>query len=488
MLARGKSALVLVPEIGLTPQTIARFSERFDAMITVLHSNLTEKKRLMAWSAAQSGEARIVIGTRSAVFVPMPQLGLIVLDEEHDGSFKQQSGFRYHARDVAVMRASLLKIPVVLGSATPSLESLHNVSRDRYQLLKLSERINQLTPKIQRIDMRHQKLKAGLTEAAYQAIAEHLARDQQVMLFLNRRGFAPVLLCHECGWIQDCQRCDSYMNLHQGGQQLRCHHCDSVRARPSACPECGSEQLLPVGQGTERLQEEVSARFPEQLVLRMDRDSTRKKGSFESMLAQIHSGEAQILIGTQMLAKGHHFPKLSLVVIVDADGGLFSADFRAVEKFSQLLVQVAGRAGREQMAGEILIQTHQPDHPHLQTLIEQGYEKVAEHLLQERLQAELPPHTYLALLSAEALKLQDAETFLQQAREWLLAKQTDLSIWGPAPAAIEKVRGRYRLCLHYRHESRSKLAQLSTGLTAFITSLKSSRHVKWSLDVDPMQG
>jgi primosomal protein N' (replication factor Y) len=347
ILAAGKQALVLVPEIGLTPQTIARFRERFNAPVEVLHSGLNDSERLSVWLRARSGEAAIVIGTRSALFTPFARLGVIIIDEEHDSSYKQQEGWRYHARDLAVFRAREENIPMVMGSATPALETLHNVQLGKYRQLKLTQRAGNAKPAAQHlIDLKGLPLKVGLSQPLLKSMQHHLKAGNQVMLFLNRRGYAPALLCHECGWIAECQRCDHYYTFHQNQRQLRCHHCDSQRPVPHQCPQCGSTHLVSVGVGTEQLENELAPLFPETPITRIDRDTTSRKGSLEQHLADIHRGGARILIGTQMLAKGHHFPDVTLVALLDVDGALFSADFRSAERFAQLYTQVSGRAGR----------------------------------------------------------------------------------------------------------------------------------------------
>lgn len=342
-----KQVLVLVPEIGLTPQTIQRFRERFSVPVIALHSNLSKKERLNAWRLAHSGDAKILIGTRSAVFSSLPNLGLIVVDEEHDLSFKQQDNFRYHARDLAIMRAHFKKIPIVLGSATPALETLHKAKQGKFVHLILPNRAGTAElPQFSVLDIRNKQLDEGLSQFILDEIRQHLQRGEQVMLFLNRRGFAPVLMCHACGWMAVCKRCDMRMTYHKQTQRLHCHHCDSQAKLFTRCDACGEKDLQAVGLGTERLEHVLQKNFPDYSIARIDRDSTQRKGSMESLLDAIQAGEHKILIGTQMLAKGHHFPNVTLVTIVDADGGFFSADFRALERMGQLILQVAGRAGR----------------------------------------------------------------------------------------------------------------------------------------------
>jgi primosomal protein N' (replication factor Y) len=493
VLARGEQALVLVPEIGLTPQLVSRFQKRFMQPIAVLHSGLSDNERLSAWLKAKEGEASIIIGTRSAVFIPLAKPGVIILDEEHDLSFKQQEGFRYSARDVAVKRGQLEKIPVILGSATPSLESLENARQKRYQLLVLPERAGAANhPEIAVIDVRKQPMADGLSSALVNAISRHLEKGGQVLLFLNRRGFAPVLLCHDCGWVSRCQRCDAHMTLFfdRGSKRLRCHHCGSERNADPHCPDCESKELRPVGTGTERLEEALAIQFPDVGIARIDRDTTRRKGAMQSLLDSVHDGSKRILVGTQMLAKGHHFPDVTLVGIIDIDQGLFSADFRATERMAQLIVQVAGRAGRAEKAGQVLIQTHHPDHPLLKVLLDEGYGSFASRALEERRLAELPPYQYMALLRAEAVNGELPLQFLRQARELaesITAGASNVLLLGPIPAPMEKRAGRIRAQLLLQSSSRAELHNLLTPWLQQLESSKLGRKVRWSIDVDPQE-
>ncbi|MEH0876493.1 primosomal protein N' [Pectobacterium cacticida] len=489
ILAQGKQALVLVPEIGLTPQTIARFRERFNAPVDVLHSALNDNERLAVWQRARSGEAAIIIGTRSALFTPFARLGLIVIDEEHDGSYKQQDGWRYHARDLAVFRAREEDIPIIMGTATPALETLYNVQIGKYRRLNLTKRAgNAALAKQYVIDLKGLSLTAGLSQPLITRIRHHLANDNQVILFLNRRGFAPVVMCHECGWIAECQRCDRYYTYHQHQNMLRCHHCDSQRPIPQQCPGCGSTNLVPIGLGTEQLEQSLAPIFPDIPITRIDRDTTSRKGALEQQLSQVRQGGARLLIGTQMLAKGHHFPDVTLVALLDVDGSLFSADFRAAERFAQLYTQVAGRAGRAGKAGEVALQTHHPDHPLLQTLLQQGYDAFASQALAERKSVFLPPFTNHILFRADDHDNQQAAMFLQQLRNLLEASPLrDESLWllGPVPALQPKRAGRYRWQLLLQHPSRSRLQKLIKTSLALIGTLPQARKVKWVLDVDP---
>jgi primosomal protein N' (replication factor Y) len=490
-LAQGKQALVLVPEIGLTPQTIARFRERFNAPIDVLHSGLNDSERLAVWLRARKGESAIVIGTRSSLFTPFKQLGVIIIDEEHDASYKQQEGWRYHARDLAVMRAHNENIPIMLGSATPALESLYNAKMGKYYHLQLTQRAGNAKPAVQHLlDLKGLPLKAGLSQPFLQTMKTHLEADNQVILFLNRRGFAPALLCHECGWIAECPRCERYFTLHQKQRLLRCHHCDSQRPIPQQCPQCGSTHLMPVGVGTEQLEHELTALFPSTPITRIDRDTTSRKGSLEQHLSDISQGGARILIGTQMLAKGHHFPDVTLVGLIDVDAALFSADFRAAERFAQLYTQVSGRAGRASKQGEVLLQTHHPEHPLLQTLLNQGYDAFARQALQERQSVLLPPYSFHAMFRAEDYDNQQAPQFLQQLSDLLrqLAPQDNhLWILGPVPALQAKRSGRFRWQLLIQHTSRKRLQNILSLARKNLPQIALAKKVKWTLDVDPIE-
>ncbi len=488
VLASGRQALVLTPEIGLTPQLLARFRERLPGPLAVLHSGLSDRERLNAWLLARDGTARVVVGTRSAVFAPLRAPGILIVDEEHDSSYKQQDGFRYHARDLAVIRARQLCIPVVLGSATPALESRHNVQRERYQLLRLPERVGGgAEPAIDILDVRRQPLIEGLSQPLLERMRLHLGRNEQVLLFLNRRGFAPILLCHECGWLSTCRHCDARMTLHLRQRRLICHHCGDSRLVDVACPLCGSVDLRPLGQGTERLETALRQEFPELGIARMDRDSTRRRGSLETLLADIHNGDHRILIGTQMLAKGHHFPDVTLVGIVDADQGLYGVDFRSSERMAQLILQVAGRAGRAEKPGNVVIQTHHPDHPLLRVLVSQGYPAFAAAALVERQAALLPPFAHQALLRAEATDPKRATAFLKAARALADPLADGVELLGPAPAPMERRAGRYRAQLLLQAARRQDLHGFLDRWTMRLWTQTPDRQVRWSLDVDPME-
>ena len=485
VLAQKKQVLVLVPEIGLTPQLLSRFRERFRHAIGVIHFSLNETERQVAWQYAKENRVQIIIGTRAAVFTPMPHLGLIIIDEEHDSSFKQMEGVRYSARDTALMRAHLANIPIILGSATPSLESLYNCKQNKYTRLILQQKALTDTPlHYQLIDLRAQMLQDGLAKPTLGVIKKHLAQDNQVLVFINRRGFAPVMLCHQCGWMMDCKACDSHLTLHKQSGQMNCHHCGLSYRPPTHCLSCKSSELIPVGAGTQRVHEYLSEYFPATSVLRIDRDETRKKNALAEHLNKISTGEAQLIVGTQMLAKGHHFPRLSLVVILDADAGLYNLDFRATEHLGQLLTQVAGRAGRAEHAGEVLIQTHLPQHPLLNLLVQEGYEAFANALLEARQQAELPPFHYLAVLRAQS-KSQKAVTQLLQATKKYL-QIPSLCILGPAPAPLARKANQYRMQLLIKSSSRPALKSALTQMREWLTMNKLSNGIRWNVDVDPM--
>ncbi len=488
-IAAGRQALILVPEIGLSPQMIARYRQRLQAPLAVLHSGLNERERLDGWLAARDGKAAVVIGTRSAVFVPLARPGLFIVDEEHDPSYKQQDGLRYSARDLAMVRARNTATPIVLGSATPSLESLRNVEAGRYERLLLPARVGDARPPgTSIIDLRKQPPHAPLAPPLLNAVESCLKRGEQALLFVNRRGYAPVYLCHNCGAISDCPRCDAHMVLHQKSGRLRCHHCGTEQAPPGKCPACGAASFVPVGAGTQRISTALQEHLPEARILRIDRDSTRRKGAMESALQQVHAGKVDILVGTQMLAKGHHFPKVTLVGILDADGGLFGTDFRASERLAQLIVQVSGRAGRGEHPGQVYIQTHHPDHPLLQALVEKGYRNFSEAALRERREAALPPYSWLALLRAEAPTQEANFNFLEAARR-LAEKMLDskMLLLGPVAAVMERRRGRYRARLLLQAENRDTM---HLGLDPWLKKLqthKSARRVRWSLDIDPVE-
>ncbi|WDI94188.1 primosomal protein N' [Xanthomonas campestris] len=497
-LAAGKQALVLVPEIGLTPQTLGRFRARLGVPVHALHSGLSDGERARVWAAAWRGEAKLIVGTRSAVFTPLPNAGLIVIDEEHDGSYKQQDGIRYHARDFALVRGKALDVPVILGSATPSLESLHNAYSGRYRHLRLSRRAGDARPpRVRVLDVRKRPLKDGLSPEVLAGIGATLARGEQVLVFKNRRGYAPVLLCHDCGWTAACQRCSTPlhqtpMTVHAGGRRLQCHHCGARQPAPLACPACASLALQPQGIGTERLEERLVETFPDAPVVRIDRSTTQRRDALETQLARLGT-DAGILVGTQILAKGHDLPRLTMVVVVGIDEGLFSADFRAAEKLAQQLIQVAGRAGRADRPGEVWLQTHHPEHPLLQTLVNGGYHAFADAELQQREAAGFPPFAHLALFRAEAKDVAAANQFLIAVRA-LVGEQTPapspaiapVECYGPMPAPMPRRAGFQRTQLLLSAAQRSALHRVLDAQMPAIHALPQARRVRWSLDVDPI--
>ncbi|GAB1255912.1 primosomal protein N' [Aurantivibrio plasticivorans] len=488
-LEAGKGALVLVPEIGLTPQLVGRFQRRFNVDIVSLHSGLSDKERTQGWIQAKEGKARIVIGTRSAIFTPIPNLGLIVIDEEHDLSFKQQDGFRYSARDLAVLRANRLGIPLLMGSATPGLETLYNAIQNRYQHLRLTRRAGDAKPPTtELIDIRGQQLYEGFSSELLQRIETTLAKSEQALVFINRRGFAPAMLCHDCGWIAECSNCTAKMTVHRHPPHLHCHHCDQQRPTPRQCPECRSQDLVNLGIGTERTEHNLKELFPTTPVIRIDRDTTRRKNAMENLLAEVKPGTPCILVGTQMLAKGHHFPDVTLVAILDIDSGLFSADFRAPERMGQLLIQVAGRAGREQKPGNVVIQSHHCDHPSIQSLIKEGYHRYARRLLRERQLAGLPPYQYMALFRAESKRPANALEFLHLTKKLLrqsVAASPTMQYIGPLPAFMERKQDRYCFQLQVIAADRQQLQHLLTSVCLALDSHALSRRTRWSIDVDP---
>jgi primosomal protein N' (replication factor Y) (superfamily II helicase) len=492
VLARGGTVLVLCPEIGLTPQLLERFERRFDAPIAALHSGLADAARSRAWHLAATGGARIVVGTRSAVFTPIPELGLIIVDEEHDSSYKQQEGgFRYSARDLALLRGQQREVPVVLGSATPSLESIHNVKLGRLTHIELPERAGSATPpRVALIDMRAHPVNKGISTPLRQAIGRHLEAGAQVLLFLNRRGYAPTLLCQSCGWIAPCNSCDARLTVHLAGGarasgMLACHHCGAEAARPERCPRCGYG-LQPLGHGTERVEETLAEFFPGHAVERFDRDTLRAPRQLNEAIDRVHSGSARILVGTQMLTKGHHFPDVTLVGVLNADQSLFSTDFRAAERLAQTIVQVAGRAGRADRPGEVLIQSQYPEHPLLKTLLDRGYAGFAADALAEREAAHWPPFSRLALLRASDPQPEQALNFLKAARA-LASPPKGVALRGPVPAAMVRRAGRYYAQLMVECAQRTRLQAFLAGWVPAVEQLEKSRSLRWVLDVDPLE-
>lgn len=485
---RGQGVLLLVPEISLTPQLAARFHDRLGSTVRVMHSALGEREREAVWHRVRLGLSRVLLGTRSSVFTPMADLGLVIVDEEHDSSFKQTEGFRYSARDLAIVRAQRAGCPMVLGSATPSFESLRHALSGRYAHLRLDQRAAGASrPTIELLDIRDQPLQSGIARPLLDRVADVLAAGRQVILFLNRRGFAPVLACFSCGWVSDCPHCDARQTVHRHNGMLWCHHCGSQRRVPRACPACGVADLHPLGQGTEQLEVFLAERFAGYPLIRVDRDATARKGSLEHKLQQIRQTDAALLVGTQMLAKGHDWPGVTLVGVLDADGGLYSADFRATERMAQLLEQVAGRAGRGEHPGQVVIQTRFPDHPLLQALVRRGYRAFARDALEEREAACLPPYTFQALLRAEARQGERAQAFLEDVAAMvrqLPAAPVDL--WGPVPAPMARRAGRCRAHLLLQSKRRDHLRAVLDGLPQRLSTMASAKGVRWSLDVDPV--
>jgi primosomal protein N' (replication factor Y) len=486
-LRRDRRALVLVPEIGLTPQLVGRFRERFNAPVAVLHSALTDAERLAAWRQCLSGEARVVLGTRSAVFAPVADLGLVIVDEEHDGSFKQhESGFRYSARDLAMLRAQRAGVPIVLGSATPSLETLQNVASGRYTRLSLPRRAGQaLPPRAALIDLREHAVRQGISTPAVEAMQRHLADDGQVLVYINRRGYSPTLACTACGWIAPCRDCDARLTVHMAAARLRCHHCGADAPLPEHCPQCGYA-VRAVGQGTERVEETLTALFPDMPIARLDRDVVRRRGDLEDVVSRISSGAARILVGTQMVTKGHDFPSVTLVVVLNSDQGLFSTDFRAPERVAQTIIQVAGRAGRGTKPGEVLIQTEYPEHPLLRSLLAEGYEGFARTALAERAAAGWPPFAHVTALRASAPALPAAVEFLRAARG-VAPRIPGVKLLGPAPAAMAKRAARYHAQVLVEARERAPLHRLLGAWLPKVEEIKAPRDLRWSLDVDPLE-
>ncbi|MGR9073887.1 MAG: primosomal protein N' [Gammaproteobacteria bacterium] len=488
VIERGGQVIVLLPEITLTPQLEARFRQRFSASIAVSHSGLTDAERKNAWLSMRQGDCSILLGTRSALFTPLPRPGLIVVDEEHDASFKQQEGFRFSARDLAIVRAKQLDVPVVLGSATPSLESLYNAENGRYRLLHLPQRAGEaVAPDLRLLDIRNKKVREGLSDVLIAEIGRTLASGEQVLIFLNRRGFAPVLMCQACGWVAQCGRCDASLVIHRDENRLRCHHCAHEQKLLQQCPACNAGELIPVGLGTERVEGELARLFPRCKIVRLDRDTTQRKGALEELLRQINQGSADIILGTQMLAKGHHFPNVTLVGVLDVDSGLFSIDYHAAERLAQLIVQVSGRAGRELKPGRVVLQTRQPEHPLLQTLIKNGYREFALRALEERKSAGLPPFTYQALFRVLAVDRQTPIIFLDRIRGLIEERAAEgVCAMGPVPSPMARRSGKYRFQLLLQSGRRRDLHRLLDEVMPEIERLKENKKVRWSLDVDPI--
>ena len=490
VLQQGKQVLVLVPEIGLTPQTVARFKSRFHCDVALLHSGLNESKRLQAWQHAQTGKASIIIGTRSAIYTPLPKLGLIILDEEHDLSYKQQEGFRYHARDVALYRGHLQGCPVILGSATPSTESYHLAELGKLHLLELNQRAGvAVLPKMHIIDLKIAKKKHGISQTLIEQIKQTLERKEQVLIFLNRRGYAPILMCESCAWQANCPHCDAHFTLHtQPYAYLHCHHCGTINRLPEHCPECKKQSLKTIGLGTAKLEEHLHELFPHNEVIRVDRDSTSRVGSWQKIYDRIQQNKPSILLGTQMLAKGHHFPHVTLVAILDIDSGLLSVDLRAPERTAQLIIQVAGRSGRGEHKGSVYLQTLRPDHPMLTTLIEKDYRAVAKQMLAERKIAMLPPYRYAALVRVDSKDRAYSQQYLAEIAQQLREMAADLiDIWGPIPAPMERKAGRYRAHMVILSADRARLHFYLRQWWQHVVHLPRQHQLRLSIDVDPQE-
>ncbi|GAA0837259.1 primosomal protein N' [Marinomonas arenicola] len=485
----GKQILVMVPEIGLTPQTLKRFESRLHTDIVLMHSHMSDRERLDAWLLSASGHAKVIIGTRSAAFIPAPNLGLIVIDEEHDASYKQHEGFRYHARDLAIKRAQNLNIPVLLASATPSFESLANALQKRFDWLRLRQRAgNAQIPKMERVDLRGQTLVNGFSQHALESMKQCLDRQEQVLVFLNRRGYAPTLMCHQCGWIASCDHCDVNLTVHKRANKLHCHHCDAQKALLHTCPECQSDELFTVGEGTEQIETQLTALFKEVPILRIDRDSTQRKSAMTQLTQKIHEHNQAILIGTQMLAKGHHFPNVTLVIVMDADAGLFSADFRGMERTAQLITQVAGRAGRSKKPGHVLLQTYHPDHAAIECLCNLGYEHFAIDGLAERKALSLPPFFHQVIVRAESGNEQEAMQLLAAMKNDLTPQFPEgLFSVGPYTAIIVRKAGQHRALLSIKSANRAPLHQITALMTNWLEQATRQHKIRFAIDVDPLE-
>ena len=488
VLARGQQALVLVPEISLTPQLEARFRQAFPATrLALLHSGLEDVARTSAWLDAARGDAGIVLGTRLALLAPIPRLGLIVVDEEHDTSFKQQEGLRYSARDAAVYRAKLAESPVVLGTATPSLETWHNVRTGKYRRIDLPERAaaGSALPTVRTVDLRRDPGEQGLSGALLQAITARLERGEQSLLFLNRRGYAPVLACEPCGWTAGCERCTVRLVVHAADRRLRCHHCGAEAPIPRACPTCGNVDLRPLGRGTQCVEESLAERFPGVRIVRVDRDSARRRAELSRVLASVQRGEADILIGTQLLAKGHDFPGLTLVGVLNSDTALLSTDYRAPERLFAVLAQVAGRAGRRDRPGEVLLQTRYPDHPLFDALARHDFDGFAEAQLEERRAAGFPPFVFEAAVRAEARRLEEALEFLRDAARAPQPPE-EVAVFDPVAHVVTRRAGLERAQLVLQSASRTALQEHLAALSARLFE-EAPRQIRWHIDVDPIE-
>ena len=490
VIRQGRQALILIPEIGLAPQAEERFREYFGDRVMSFHSAKNDREKVDAWLGASRGLVDIIIGTRSSVFLPMKNLGIIVVDEEHDLSFKQMDKFRYSARDMALYRAKLEKVPVVLASATPSLETLKNAEEDKYKVLKLSKRATGASlPSFQAVDLRGKELFEGLSKELLEASQTELAQGNQVLIFLNRRGYAPSMICKVCGWISNCERCDALMTVHKNPLKLHCHHCEAQKPYPNKCQSCDSNDFLTYGFGTEKIEEFLQNYFPNIKTLRIDSDSTRKKETLNEYFSEIRKGKPMILLGTQLLAKGHHFPDVTLVGIIDADSGLFSADFRGSERVAQLMTQVSGRAGRDKKPGRVILQSYCPDHPQIEEIITGSYDKFAKKLLGERKSLKIPPFSFQAKIFAESPKSLISRDFILNLLNQSKIDEKirmNVRVIGPLPSVMEKKSGVYRWELSIFSKSRSNLHKYLDVMQSRLYDPKLSKQVRWSIDVDPL--
>ena len=490
VIRQGRQALILIPEIGLAPQAEERFREYFGDRVMSFHSAKNDREKVDAWLGASRGLVDIIIGTRSSVFLPMKNLGIIVVDEEHDLSFKQMDKFRYSARDMALYRAKLEKVPVVLASATPSLETLKNAEEDKYKVLKLSKRATGASlPSFQAVDLRGKELFEGLSKELLEASQTELAQGNQVLIFLNRRGYAPSMICKVCGWISNCERCDALMTVHKNPLKLHCHHCEAQKPYPNKCQSCDSNDFLTYGFGTEKIEEFLQNYFPNIKTLRIDSDSTRKKETLNEYFSEIREGKPMILLGTQLLAKGHHFPDVTLVGIIDADSGLFSADFRGSERVAQLMTQVSGRAGRDKKPGRVILQSYCPDHPQIEEIITGSYDKFAKKLLGERKSLKIPPFSFQAKIFAESPKSLISRDFILNLLNQSKIDEKirmNVRVIGPLPSVMEKKSGVYRWELSIFSKSRSNLHKYLDVMQSRLYDPKLSKQVRWSIDVDPL--
>ena len=487
VIERGQDALILVPEIGLINQLNRRIEVRLGIKPSQYHSGLTENERFITWKKIKESKTRIILGTRSAILAPFKNLGLIIVDEEHDISYKQQEGFRYSARDLAVMRAKNFNIPIILGSATPSLESFNQHVNNKYKYLTLKKRAgNAKLPSMHLIDLNKGHSEDGLSKLLIKSMNEHIENDGQILVFINRRGYAPTLICKTCNFIAECSRCDSRMTLYLSKKLLLCHHCGYKEKYKKSCIKCDSE-MIALGQGSQRIEDSLKKHFPNEQILRIDSDSTRQKSSLNEALEKAKTGKAKILVGTQMLSKGHHFSSLSLVVVVNADQGLFSNDFRGSERLAQNIIQVAGRAGREKKKGQVIIQTEYPDHPFWPLLFQGGYKEIVEMTLMDRKSANWPPYSFIVLIRAQSHRKKYTWSFLEEAKKILISQKPNFSILGPVSAPMEKKASHYRGQLLLQSKGRKSLNQSLKMFIDEIERKKFVRRVKWSIDVDPIE-